>query len=121
MCPTATGGKPGYLCRLRITMFRSSVLKTLAVIIAIYFLLLSPGLVWPEYLDTPVGLLAAIPFLSVYLFHSLGIPFLLEHNGACGWGWCAPTVFGYVFIVIFWLLMAWLLAWFIADVRSRSE
>ena len=102
-------------------MFKPRVLKNLGIIVASYFLLLSPGLVWPQYLDTPVGLLAAIPFLSVYLFHLIGIPFLLEHNGACGWGWCAPTVFGYVFIVIFWLLMAWLLAGFIVNVRGRSD
>ncbi len=102
-------------------MFKPRVLKSLVIIIAIYVLLLSPGLIWPAYLDSPVGLFAAIPFLSVYLFHKIGIPFLLENNGACGWGWCAPTVFGYVFIVIFWLLIAWLLAWFIVNVRDHSE
>lgn len=102
-------------------MFKPRTLKFLAAIILIYLLLLSPGLVWPKYLDTPVGLLVAIPFLSVYLFHLIGIPFLLEHNGACGWGWCAPTIFGYVFIIVFWLVLAWLLAWFLANVRSRSD
>lgn len=102
-------------------MLKSRTLKLLAVFILIYFLLLSPGLVWPEYLDTPVGLLAAIPFLSVYLFHRIGIPFLLEHNGACGWGWCAPTVFGWIFISVFWLLMAWLLAWFFVNLTGRHE
>jgi len=102
-------------------MFKPRVLKILAFIIAIYFLLLSPGLVWPDYLDTPVGLLAAIPFLSVYLFHGIGIPFLLEHNGACGWGWCAPTVFGYVFIIVFWFLLAWLLSMFIAGITKRDQ
>lgn len=102
-------------------MVNPRVLKIFAIIIAIYFVLLSPGLIWPEYLDTPVGLLAAIPFLSVYLFHLIGIPFLLVHNGACGWGWCAPTVFGYVFISIFWLLLTWLLAAFVAGITKRDQ
>lgn len=102
-------------------MFKPRVLKTLAIIVIIYFLLLSPGLIWPKYLDTPVGLLVAIPYLSVYLFHGIGISFLLEHDGACGWSWCAPTVFGYVFIMVFWLLMAWLLAGFIVNLTDRHE
>jgi hypothetical protein len=102
-------------------MFKPRVLKTLAIIIAIYFLLLSPGLIWPGYLDSPVGLLVAIPYLSVYLFYGIGIPFLLEHNGACGWSWCAPTVFGYVFIIVFWLLLAWLLAWFAAGITKHDQ
>lgn len=101
-------------------MFKPRVLKPLAIIIAVYFILLSPGLIWPDYLDTPVGLLVAIPFLSVYLFHRIGIPFLLEHNGACGWGWCAPTIFGWVFICVFWLIIAWLLAAFIAGSTRRG-
>jgi hypothetical protein len=102
-------------------MFKSRTLKLLAVFILIYFLMLSPGLIWPEYLDTPVGLLVAIPFMSVYLFHLMGVPFLLENNGACGWGWCAPTVFGWIFISVFWLLMAWLLSMIIAGIIKRDQ
>jgi hypothetical protein len=101
-------------------MFKPRVFKTLAIIVVLYFLLLSPGLIWPGYLDSPVGLLVAIPFLSVYLFHRIGIPFLLEHNGACGWGWCAPTIFGWVFICVFWLIIAWLLAAFFAGITKRD-
>jgi len=101
-------------------MFKPRVLKTLAIIVIIYFLLLSPGLIWPKYLDSPVGLLAAFPFLSVYLFHGIGIPFLLEHNGACGWGWCAPTLFGWIFISVFWLLVTWLLAAFFANITGKE-
>jgi hypothetical protein len=102
-------------------MFKPRTLKFLAVFILIYFLLLSPGLIWPKYLDSPVGLLAAFPFLSVYLFHGIGIPFLLEHNGACGWGWCAPTLFGWIFICVFWLLVSWLVAAFIASMTSHQN
>ena len=101
------------------TMLQPRTLKFLAVFVLIYFVLLLPGLFWPEYLDSPVGLIAAIPFLSVYLFHKIGIPFLLQNNGACGWGWCAPTIFGWVFICLFWLLVLWLFAAFIANLTRR--
>ena len=57
-------------------------------------LLAAPALIWPGYLDTPVGVVLMLPFLSIYAAHALGIPGLLENQGACGWGWCAPSVFG---------------------------
>jgi hypothetical protein len=33
-----------------------------------------------------MGLFAALPYLSIYLFHSMGIPYLLQNNGASGLG-----------------------------------
>jgi len=71
--------------------------------------------------SVPVFALLAGPFISVYLFHSLGIPGLLEHDGHCGWGWCAPTTFGWVFLGMFWLGLAWLLAAGIAAVTRRRD
>ena len=65
-------------------------LKFFAALVALQILLAMPGLFWPKYLDSPIGLVLVMPFLSVYLFHKLGVPGLLEHNGLCGWGWCAP-------------------------------
>jgi hypothetical protein len=50
------------------------------------------------------------PYLSIYIFHRIGIPGLLEHNGLCGWGWCAPTAFGWVFLVAIWMGFAWMVA-----------
>lgn len=84
--------------------------RIFVVIVAAWATLLLPGLVWPAYLDSPVGVLAVVPYLSIYLFHGLGVPGLLQHAGACGWGWCAPTMFGWTFLVVFWLGVAWLLA-----------
>ncbi len=83
-------------------------LRFFAVAVGAYGLLVAPGLVWPSYLDSPVGVVVAVPYLSIYVFHSLGVPKLLEHDGACGWGWCAPTTFGWVFLVAVWLGVAWL-------------
>jgi hypothetical protein len=102
-------------------MLQLRTLKFLAVVIAFFVLLASPGLVWPGYLDSPAGLIVAIPFLSIYLFHSIGIPGLLENQGACGWGWCAPTLFGWGFLCAFWLLVAWLLAWGLSGLSRPSN
>lgn len=85
-----------------------------------YALLVVPGFVWPSYFDSPAGLLLLVPALSIYLFHRIGIPGLLEHNGLCGWGLCAPTAFGWIFLVAFWVMLAWLIAWGIAVLTRRS-
>jgi hypothetical protein len=100
-------------------MFKPRTLKTLALILAIYGLLLLPALIWPSYLDSPAGVLLLIPMLSVYLFHKAGVPGLLEHDGLCGWGWCSPTVFGWLFVAIFWLAVAWLVAWGLSSLSRR--
>lgn len=85
-------------------------LKVMTIIVAVYLAALLPALVWDGYLDSPVGLLVVFPYLSVYLFHSLGVPGLLQQAGACGWGWCRPTLFGWVFMATFWLAVAWIAA-----------
>lgn len=102
-------------------MFQPRTLKFFAAIVVMFLLLTLPALVWPSYLDSPVGLIVAIPYLSIYLFHKIGIPGLLEHNGLCGWGWCAPSTFGWVFLFTFWLLIAWLLAWGISSLSHHTN
>lgn len=92
--------------------------RLFVLIVAGYLLVLLPGLAWPGYLDSPIGVLAAVPYLSIYLFHGLGVPGLLQNRGACGWGWCAPTVFGWVFLTLVWLGLAWLLAALIVRLRG---
>jgi hypothetical protein len=100
-------------------MFRPRTLKFLAAVLGLYGLLALPGLVWPSYAESPAGLLLLVPVLSIYLFHKAGVPGLLEHGGACGWGWCEPTPFGWLFLAAFWLAAAWLLAWTIASSTRR--
>ena len=101
-------------------MFARRTLKFLAAFVAGFALLALPGLAWPGYLDTPIGIVVAAPWLSVYLFHALGIPGLLEHGGACGWGWCAPTPLGWAFTALVWLLALWLAAWAAARAAAPS-
>ena len=100
-------------------MLKARTLKILAALLALYAALALPLFVWPAYADSPAGLSLLVPGLSIYLFHRAGVPGLLEHDGLCGWGWCAPTPFGWVFLVVFWLVVVWLLAWAIAALPGR--
>lgn len=100
-------------------MLNPRTLKILALIVSVYVLLVLPGLLWPSYLDSPASFLVLVPGLSIYVFHKVGVPGLLEHNGLCGWGWCSPTLFGWVFMVAFWVFVSWLIAWGVAALISR--
>jgi hypothetical protein len=93
--------------------------RVLALLLLAYGLAVAPGFVWPAYFESAAGLLVMVPILSIYLFHWIGIPGLLEHNGLCGWGWCSPTVLGWIFLVAFWSLSMVLLAWGIAALTRR--
>jgi len=100
-------------------MFRRQTFLVLGVILALYAALWLPSLVSTTYLDSPLRLAAVVPVMSVYVFHAIGIPGLLQGNGMCGWGWCAPTLFGWCFLIAVWFIIAWLVAWLIAALISR--
>jgi hypothetical protein len=100
-------------------MLSPRTLRTFGWLLATYGMLLLPSLFWPSYLDSPAGVLLLVPALSVYLFHAAGVPGLLEHNGLCGWGWCSPTLFGWCFLVAFWMAAAWVIAWGLASLAKR--
>jgi hypothetical protein len=102
-------------------MFHPRTLKILAVFIAFFILLSLPALIWPGYFDSPMGIILVIPYISIYIFHQIGIPNLLQNNGLCGWGWCAPTTFGWIFLGSFWLLVAWLIAWAAASLTKITD
>ncbi len=102
-------------------MLKQRTLKFLIVLVVTYGLLLLPGAIWPSYFDSGAGLLLGAPFLAIYLFHKAGIPGLLEHDGLCGWGWCAPTTFGWVFLLLFWVAVTWVVAWILASLTSRAK
>ncbi|MEO8250065.1 MAG: hypothetical protein ABI589_11910 [Burkholderiales bacterium] len=100
-------------------MLKPRTLKLLMLLLAGYGLAVIPAAVWPAYLDSPAGVLVAIPLLSVYLLHGAGVPGLLEHNGLCGSGWCSPTLLGWLLAAVLWLGIAWLIAWGIAALTHR--
>jgi len=101
-------------------MLQPRTLKILAALLAGYLVLLIPAYLGPSFLEAMSSYAVMVPFLSIYLFHKLGIPGLLEHGGACGWGWCALTAFGWTFLALFWIGIAWLVAWGLARLTVRS-
>ena len=95
------------------------MLKILALILAAYGLLAIFAAVRPVDSESAAGVLLAIPLLSVYVLHSAGVPGLLQHNGLCGWGWCSPSILGWMFAAALWLGIAWLVAWGIASLTRK--
>jgi hypothetical protein len=102
-------------------MLLPRTLKILAVLLTAYALLVISAYWGPAYLEGMSSYFVIVPFLSIYIFHKLGIPGLLEHNGACGWGWCSPTASGWAFLVVFWIAVAWFIAWGLARLTARSK
>jgi hypothetical protein len=102
-------------------MLRPRTLKILAALLTGYALLALPAYWGPSYLEAISSSVVMVPFLSIYIFHKLGIPGLLEHNAACGWGWCSPTAFGWVFLLLFWIGVTWIIASGLARLTTRSR
>ena len=102
-------------------MLRPRTLKILAALLTGYALLALPAYWGPSYLEAISGYAVIVPLLSIYVFHKLGMPGLLEHGGACGWGWCSPTAFGWAFLVIFWIGVTWIVASGLARLSARSK
>jgi len=97
----------------------AKTLIIMLIILAFYGLLCLPVISWPAYSEGPFGIVISVPVLAVYIFHHLGMPGLLEQNGACGWGWCAPTPLGWIFIACFWLMVVGLVASFISRLKNK--
>jgi hypothetical protein len=102
-------------------LLQPRTLKILGTLLSGYALLVFSAYWGPAYLEAMGSYFVMVPLLSIYVFHKLGIPGLLEHNGACGWGWCSPTPFGWAFLVLFWIGVAWLIAWGLARLTARSK
>jgi hypothetical protein len=102
-------------------MVNPRTIKIFAGLLGAYAVLSLPAWVGPAFLEGMSSYIYIAPILAVYLFHALGVPGLLEHNGACGWGVCSPTVWGWAFLVVFWIFVAWLVARVIARLTLRSR
>lgn len=50
------------------------------------------------------------PFFIAHLLHKAQVPGMLEHGGLCGWGWCAPTLPGWVLAITLVAAALWLFA-----------
>lgn len=102
-------------------MLAARTIKILAALLTGYAVLVVPAYWGPSHLEAISSYFVMVPFLTIYIFHKFGIPGLLESNGACGWGWCAPTTFGWAFLVLFWIGVAWFIAWGLARLTARSK
>ena len=99
-------------------MANSRMLKIMVIIVLCYSALLAAGYLLPEELALPFRMLGVPLLFSVYAFHLVGIPGVLEQNGHCGWGWCEPTPFGWLLAVVFWLVVTYLLARYIVWIKK---
>jgi hypothetical protein len=95
--------------------------KVFAALLAGYLVLASTAYWAPELIAQASVWLVMVPLFSIYGFHALGIPGLLEHGGRCGWGWCSPTSLGWAFLAAFWLGLFWAAAWAIARFPRKGE
>ncbi len=98
-----------------------TTLKIFALLVGLYVLALLPALFFEGDGDSALGILVLLPYLSILLFNKAGVPAVLQHDGLCGWGWCAPTVLGWVLAGVFWLGVIWLLAAIVAAARASGD
>jgi hypothetical protein len=89
---------------------RNRALKIFAFIVAVYGAILAAVTYVPSLSDSVLALLAVAPYLTVAAFSMIGIPGVLLNDGACGWGWCPPTIWGWTLSATFWLALAWLIS-----------
>ena len=102
-------------------MLNRRTAKIFAGLLSAYVVLSVPAWVGPAFLEGISSYIYITPILAIYLFHTLGVPGLLEHNGACGWGLCSPTAFGWAFLIVFWAGLAWFVAWGVARLTLRRR
>jgi hypothetical protein len=98
---------------------RKRALIIFAVIVAAYLIVVLPGFWWPNYLGSWFVMLPVVPYLTVLFLNMIGVPHVLADGGLCGWGWCAPTVFGWVLSYSFWLVLIWLISLGLAKLTTR--
>ena len=90
----------------------------MVLIVATYSTVIVLGYLLPGEYGTPF-LMAGMPLLvTVYVLNMAGIPGLLEQNGHCGWGWCEPTLFGWLLAVILWLVATYLVVRYIVWIKN---
>lgn len=89
-----------------------ALLTTCALLFAVRAIAPTGSVEWLDYL-----MLAG--YVAVLLAHQVGVPGVLEHNGLCGWGMCAPTPLGWVVAAATWFFAFALLSWSIARVLTR--
>lgn len=103
------------------TRMKPSPWRIFAIIVGSYTLLLVLGTLFEETLGAVALVLVVVPYFSVLLMHKAGLPGVLEHEGLCGWGWCAPTPLGWALTAVLWLGLAWGLSLAIAALLRNTR
>jgi hypothetical protein len=98
---------------------RKRAFKIFAAFVVAYLFVILPGFWWPEYLDSPLGTLAFVPFMTANFFNMIGVPNVLTSDGACGWWLCDPTAFGWVLSYSLWLVLIWLASVGLSKLTSK--
>lgn len=101
-------------------MHARSTFTIFKALVATYLIIASPAYLGPAALGEYSAALVSPVMLSLYVFHRLGVPGLLEDDGLC-WSWCGPSAVGVVLLIMFWLGAAWLAAWVLSRVLGRRQ
>lgn len=103
-------------------MINRRIIKHFIWIISIYAILASIVITFKGVLNFyVVTIILGLPFYTVHIFHRIGVPGVLEHNGYCGWGLCSPTKFGWLLSICFLVFVAWLIARVTERLTRRSS
>lgn len=64
----------------------------------------------PSFLDAFYFLLFIVYSFPLFALNDIGVSGIITSNGNCGWGWCGPTMIGYLIITAFWIAALWIIA-----------
>lgn len=88
-------------------LHRRSTLRVWTALVLLYFI----GAALATYFSGDTRELLAFaglpPFMLAHLLHKARVPGMLEHGGLCGWGWCEPTLLGWIAAVALMALVLW--------------
>lgn len=100
----------------------STRLKVLVGFVSVY--LATAGVAWAlDHASVAGGMLFPVYVLALLL--STFMPGMLQNNGMCGHGWCAPSVFGWVFAGVVSIAIVWgfifVVDLFVSAVKARRS
>lgn len=98
------------LIRGKLPLRKVSKVKFCTVLLATIGVILLPQVVsmilnipLPSFLNAFYFLLFIVFSLPLDILNNFGVSGVIKNNGNCGWGWCGPTVIGYLMLAVFWM------------------
>lgn len=77
------------------------VIAIIFLIIAFIYMIHLMKIEVPEF----ISIIIIILFLPIYILALIGMDFLLENSGKCGWGFCGISYAGYLILFVFYYLL----------------